>query len=212
MDKPSHEPPHISVDYFEDLTGKIKHDSPAPEDERVGDRIKRLRTEKGITLEALADATGFSAEELAAYENGTSQPQLGALMKLSRALDTMFGRLISGEGDRDFEIIRKETGIPTERTATNGQKKIYSYFSLGSKIKDRHMEPLIVHLEESRDGKLSVHDGEEFIYVIEGPVKVTINHETHILEPGDSAYYKSAVPHLISAAKDRAVILAVLYE
>jgi transcriptional regulator with XRE-family HTH domain len=211
MDKP-YEPPHISVDYFEDLTGEIKSGRPAAKEERIGDRIRRLRTDKGVSLEALAKATGCSTEELAAYENGTAQPQLGALMKLSRALDTVFGKLLSGEGDKSFAVIRRETGIPVERSATEGQKKVYSYFSLGSRVKDRHMEPLIVHLEESPQGKPSVHDGEEFIHVLEGTVKLIIDQETHELEPGDSVYYKSTVPHLIAAARGKAVILAVLYE
>jgi transcriptional regulator with XRE-family HTH domain len=211
MDKP-YEPPHISVDYFEDLTGEIKSGGTAAREERVGERIRRLRTDKGVSLEALAKATGCPAEELAAYENGTAQPQLGALMKLSRALDTVFGKLLSGEGDKAFAVIRKETGIPVERAATEGQKKVYSYFSLGSRVKDRHMEPLIVHLEESPHGKPSVHDGEEFIHVLEGCVKLIIDQETHELEPGDSVYYKSTVPHLIAAARGKAIILAVLYE
>ncbi len=211
MDKP-YEPPHISVDYFEDLTGEIKSGSPAAKEDRVGERIKKLRTDKGVSVEALAEATGCSIEELTAYENGTAQPQLGALMKLSRALDTVFGKLLSGEGEKSFAVIRKETGIPIERAATEGRKKVYSYFSLGSQVKDRHMEPLIVHLEESPEGKPSVHDGEEFIHVLEGTVRLVIDQETHDLEPGDSVYYKSTVPHLIAAARGRAVILAVLYE
>ncbi len=211
MDKPN-EPPHINVDYFEDLTGEIDNDGSTTKEDRVGDRIKRLRTEKGVTLEALAEATGCTSDELAAYENGTAQPQLGALMKLSRALDTVFGKLLSGEGDKPFEITRKKSGTPVERSATDGQKKVYSYSSLGSHVKDRHMEPLIVHLEESPLGKPSVHDGEEFIHVLEGHVRLLINDETYELEPGDSVYYKSTVPHLVTASHGKAVILAVLYE
>jgi len=211
MDKP-YEPPHISVDYFEDLTGKIESGGTAAKEERIGERIRRLRTEKGASLQALADATGCSTDELTAYENGASQPQLGALMKLSRALDTVFGKLLSGEGEKSYAVIRKETGIPIERSATDGQKKIYSYFSLGSQVKGRHMEPLIVHLEESPEGKPSVHDGEEFIHVLEGRVRLIIDRENYELEPGDSVYYKSTVPHLVAAARGKAVILAVLYE
>jgi len=211
MDKP-YEPPHISVDYFEDLTGEIQSGGSAAKEERVGDRIRRLRTEKGVSLDALSDATGCSIQELKTYEDGTAQPQLGALMKLSRALDTVFGKLLSGEGDKSYAVIRKETGIPIERSATDGQKKVYSYFSLGSQIKDRHMEPLIVHLEESPQGKPSMHDGEEFIHVLEGSVRLVIDEKTHELEPGDSVYYKSSVPHLVAAAKGKAVILAILYE
>ena len=211
MDKPL-EPPHISVDYFEDLTGAISAAGAGAKEERVGERIRRLRTEKGVSLEMLAKATGCAIEELRSYENGTAQPQLGALMKLSRALDTIIGKLLSGEGEKSFAVIRRETGQPIERSATDGQKKVYSYYSLGSQVKDRHMEPLIVHLEESPQGKPSVHDGEEFIHVLEGRVRLVIDQEVYELEPGDSVYYKSSVPHLVAAAHGKAVILAVLYE
>jgi quercetin dioxygenase-like cupin family protein len=59
---------------------------------------------------------------------------------------------------------------------------------------------------------MSVHDGEEFIYVLEGLVTLKIGSDSFILEPGDSVYYLSTTPHLIAAEKDKATILAVLYE
>lgn len=206
------EPPHINVDYFEDLTGEIKTGGSSGEDKTVGDRIRRLREEKGVSLDDLAKATGFSSQQLAAFENGQAQPQLGAVMKLSRALETVLGKLLSGEGDKPAAIMRQDTRIPFERSASSDRQTIYSYFSLASDVKDRHMEPLIVHLEESAGEKPSVHEGEEFIYVLEGRVKLTINEETHELNPGDSVYYHSSLPHLITARDGRAVILAVLYE
>lgn len=73
------------------------------------------------------------------------------------------------------------------------------------------MESLIVQLEEAPDQARSVHDGEEFIYVLEGTVALDIGEDHFDLEPGDSAYYLSTTPHLIAAAKGRATILAVLY-
>ncbi|MDY6825031.1 MAG: cupin domain-containing protein [Thermodesulfobacteriota bacterium] len=74
------------------------------------------------------------------------------------------------------------------------------------------MEPLIVHIEKSDTQDLSAHDGEEFNYVLEGRVRLTLHEKTHELGPGDSVYYHSSLPHLITARNDRAIILAVLYE
>jgi len=194
------------------LTGEIQDGDASGGEKNVGERIRRLRTEKGVSLEDLAQATGFSTEQLTAFEKGNSQPQLGTLMKLSRALDTVFGQLLSGEGAKQLAIMRKDQRVPYQRSATSGQKTLYTYFSLASEVKDRHMEPLIVHLEESPDEKLSVHDGEEFIHVLDGRVKLVIDEETYELLPGDSVYYHSSLPHMITAAEGTAVILAVLYE
>ncbi|MEW6672209.1 MAG: cupin domain-containing protein, partial [Thermodesulfobacteriota bacterium] len=60
--------------------------------------------------------------------------------------------------------------------------------------------------------KKSVHDGEEFIYVLSGEVVLDIGEDTYKLEPGDSVYYLSTTPHLIASKSGKATILAVLYE
>jgi quercetin dioxygenase-like cupin family protein len=74
------------------------------------------------------------------------------------------------------------------------------------------MEPLIVQLEENPDREMSVHNGEEFVYVLKGGVVLEVGEERFELEPGDSAYYLSTTPHLIAAMSGSATILAVIYE
>ena len=93
-----------------------------------------------------------------------------------------------------------------------GKKQLYTYKSLAPEVKGRHMEALIVQLEENPDEEASVHEGEEFIYVLEGAAIVKIGEDKFELEPGDSVYYLSTTPHMIAAKKGRATILAVLYE
>jgi len=70
----------------------------------------------------------------------------------------------------------------------------------------------MVELEDDPDEDLSVHDGEEFIYVIRGTVQVHVGEETFYLLAGDSIYYLSTTPHLIAGKNGKATILAVLYE
>jgi len=205
-------PPHINVDFFEDLTGDI---SEAPRDgvEEIGKRIRILREEKGISLDELSNMTGFDVELLSNIENNIVQPQLGTVIRLSKALDSAFGRLISGIGNKIYSITRKdEQKVVSRSTAKKGQKQVYIYKSLAPEVKGRHMEALIVQLEENPDKEVSVHDGEEFIYVLDGIVVLNIGEDTFDLEPGDSAYYLSTTPHLVASKKGRATILAVLYE
>ncbi|MBT8341407.1 MAG: helix-turn-helix transcriptional regulator [Desulfatitalea sp.] len=209
--------PHINVDYFEDLTGRIdtSNDTGSQPDatgENIGRRIKSIREAKGISLEELSHMTGVEVDWLARIETGEVQPQLGTAIRLSKALDSTFGRLVSGGGEKRYTITRKsDRKVVSRSTSMKGKKQAYRYLSLAPEVKGRHMESLIVQLEEAPDSERSIHDGEEFIYVLEGRVSLDIGDDHFALEPGDSAYYLSTTPHLIAAAQGRATILAVLY-
>ena len=207
--------PHINVDYFEDLIGQIDNDACSQAEdgkEDIGHRIKAIRQAKGLSLDELSNMTGFDVELLARIENCEVQPQLGTSIKLSKALDSAFGRLVSGVGEKLYSITRKgEQKIVSRSTSQKGKKKAYTYRSLAPEVKGRHMESLIVQLEEAPDAERSVHDGEEFIYVLDGAVALDIGDDHFDLQPGDSAYYLSTTPHLIAAARGQATILAVLY-
>ncbi len=204
--------PHINVDYFEDLTGDISSYEPAQVDE-IGQRIRKIRESKGIGIEELSSLTGFGTDLLAAIESNQVQPQLGTIIKLSKALDSAVGRIIAGEGTRTYAITRRgEHKTVARSTSGQGSKSLYTYMSLAPDVKGRHMEALLVKLEEAEDDQPSVHDGEEFIYVLQGVVVFTIGKETYELEPGDSAYYLSTTAHLLKAKSGSATILAVLYQ
>ena len=204
--------PHINVDFFEDLTGNILKAS-GKGVEAIGERVKRMREEKGLTLDELSNLTGFEVEFLKRIENNEVQPQLGTMMRLSKALDSAFGRLVSGVGNKLYSITRKnEQKIISRSTSKKGQQKAYTYKSLAPEVQGRHMEALIVQLETLSEPEPSCHDGEEFIYVLDGLVSLRIGEDSFDLEPGDSAYYLSTTPHIIMAKEGSATILAVLYQ
>jgi transcriptional regulator with XRE-family HTH domain len=204
--------PHINVDYFEDLTGTIDA-PPAMNVAEIGARIGSIRKEKGLSLDALSKLTGFAVDLLADIEQNRVQPQLGTIIKLSKALDSAFGRLVSGVGDRLYSVTRKnDQKIVSRSTSDKGRKQVYVYRSLAPEVQGRHMEALIVQLEENPDPEMSVHEGEEFIYVLQGVVQLKIGQDIFDLTPGDSVYYLSTTPHLIAAKSGQATILAVLYE
>jgi quercetin dioxygenase-like cupin family protein len=74
------------------------------------------------------------------------------------------------------------------------------------------MEALLVQLEEVSEKEISVHEGEEFIFVLDGVVMLEIGEDSFELEPGDTAYYLSTTPHHIAAKNGKATIIAVMYE
>ncbi|HAO20126.1 MAG: XRE family transcriptional regulator [Desulfobacteraceae bacterium IS3] len=204
--------PHINVDYFSELTGEISK-SKQDGGENIGQRIKKLREEKGISLEELSKLTGFDVDVLSQIEKQEIQPQLGTVMKLSKALESAFGRLVSGVGDKLYSITRKaDRKIVSRSTSKKGKQQLYTYMSLAPEVKGRHMEALVVQLEENPEEESSVHGGEEFVFVLDGVVKLKIGDERFELEPGDSAYYLSTTSHVIAAKQGKATILAVLYQ
>jgi transcriptional regulator with XRE-family HTH domain len=204
--------PYINVDFFEDLTGEIPADTQKGIED-IGQRIRSIREEKGLSLEELSKLTGFDVPFLSGIERNEVQPQLGTVIKLSKALDSAFGRLISGVGDKLYSITRKNERRSISRsTSQTGKKKLYTYKSLAPDVKGRHMEALIVQLEEDPAKEISVHEGEEFIFVLDGVVVLEIGEDNFELEPGDSVYYLSTTPHHIAAKSRKATILAVLYE
>jgi len=201
----------LDIDFFEDLTGDISAPS-AREVEAIGARIRVIREEKHVSLEELSNLTGFEVNFLAAIETGGVQPQLGTMIKLSKALDSAFGRLVSGMGDKLYSITRKGEHRAAARSNTRtGQKHLYSYRSLAPDVKGRHMEALMVQLVAGPEKDVSMHEGEEFVFVLDGTVLLEIGGDRFELEPGDSAYYLSTTPHFITAREGKATILAVLY-
>ncbi len=204
--------PYINVDFFEDLTGAIPETAKEGVEE-IGARIRTLREEKGLSREELSNLTGFDVGLLERIEKDEVQPQLGTVIKLSKALDSAFGRIVSGVGDKIYSITRKdERKIISRSTSQRGSRRAYTYMSLAPEVKGRNMEALLVRLEEDPEEEISVHEGEEFIFVLDGLVKLKIGQDAFELQPGDSVYYLSTTPHHISAQKGKAAILAVLYE
>ncbi len=204
--------PHLDIDFFENLTGEISS-TPVKSVDDIGQRVRRLREEKGLSLEELSRLTGFDVPFLSSIEKDEAQPQLGTVIKLSKALDSAFGRLVSGVGDKLYSITRKnERRTISRSTSHGGKKQLYIYKSLAPEVKGRHMEALVVQLEEDPEKEISVHEGEEFIFVLDGVVELGIGEDSFALEPGDSAYYLSTTPHHIAAQSGKATILAVLYE
>jgi transcriptional regulator with XRE-family HTH domain len=201
----------INEDRYEVLTGDILSSEPVTV-EAVGERIRKIREEKGLSYDELANVTGFDVTSLEKIEKNEIQPQLGTLVKLSKALDSAFSRLVSGVGSKLYSITRKNERKVVSRSTSAKGKQLYTYKSLAPEVQGRHMEALMVTLEENPEQETSVHEGEEFIYVIEGTVIVKIDQDIFELEPGDSIYYLSTTPHMIAAKEGQADILAVLYE
>ncbi|HDP79409.1 MAG TPA: XRE family transcriptional regulator [Spirochaetes bacterium] len=181
---------------------------------KVGEIIKQTRESRGLTLQDIADKTGFSTAYLSQLENHLISPPLGAIIKIAHCLEVEMGTLFNQTGASPFTIVRKDERAPTSRVASKeGVRYGYSYESLAPDKVNRSMEPFIVTLEPAeKKGVPYNHEGEEFLFVLEGRVEVQLGSYSDVLEPGDSIYYDSTTPHRVACMGDTpAKILAVIY-
>jgi transcriptional regulator with XRE-family HTH domain len=180
----------------------------------VGERVKKVRQTRGLTLEDVSRRTDIDVASLSRIEEGSLAPPLGMIIRLAKALNMRMGYFISGEEKKPYTVVRhKDRKVVSRHDSKKGKYYGYEFESLAPYKKDRHMEPFMVTLEPSRtEHERSTHDGQEFIHVLKGRMEVRLGDEIHVLDPGDSIYYDSTVPHLVKChGKEQTRILAVLY-
>jgi transcriptional regulator with XRE-family HTH domain len=180
----------------------------------VGERVKRVREKRGLSLLDISRRTGIDVSLLSEIEEGQSAPPLGTVIKLAKALEMKMGYFISGDELRPFTIVHRGDRKVVSRYDSKRDKHYgYGYESLAPYKKDRHMEPFLVTLQPATtEEERSAHDGQEFIFVLTGSMEVRLGEEIHVLEPGDAIYYDSTVPHLVKChGQETTRILAVLY-
>jgi transcriptional regulator with XRE-family HTH domain len=184
----------------------------------VGSKIKGLRETKDISLQEMSERSGLSIDQISSIENDQYLPSLGPLIKIARALGVRLGTFLDDNDELGPVVCRAEErenndSISFSNGSTDARKHM-EYHSLAKQKAGRHMEPFIIDIQpsEERDFKLSAHEGEEFIYVMEGEVEIAYGKETYKLRKGDSIFYDSIVMHHVHGAEGQsAKILAVVY-
>jgi transcriptional regulator with XRE-family HTH domain len=180
----------------------------------VGARIKAVRETKALSLQDIAQRTGFSESTIAQIESNEILPPLGDMVKLARALEMKMGYLLVQGESKPYTVVHKKNRKPVSRYGSQKTLRYgYTYESLAPEKKERNMEPFLVTLEPtSLDEPPSAHDGEEFIFVLDGEIEVILGDKIEILLPEDSIYYDSSLPHRVRALGDQSArIVAVLY-
>jgi transcriptional regulator with XRE-family HTH domain len=181
----------------------------------AGEKIKSFREQKNITKEALAERSGLSLEQITSIEESINVPSLAPLIKIARVLGVRLGTFLDDNDESGIAISRRTDNIKSISFSNNDTeaRKHMDYFSLAKAKSDRHLDPFIIDIAVSdAHFSLSSHEGEEFIYVLEGTIEINYGKQTYILEQGDTIYYDSIVPHHVHAAENAgAKILAVVY-
>ncbi len=199
--------------FFRPLEGSMTGEN------KLGKRIKAFRRAKEISLEKLASDTGLSLDFLHGLEDNKVYPSIGPMQKIACALGIRLGTFLDDDVTQDPVISALDGTTPDVHIQNCRNKNVsYGYVSLGKGKSDRNMEPFHITIaplsaeEQAKEQKTSSHQGEEFMLVLKGKLKVVYGRETYILEEGQSIYYNSIVPHYVGAyGQEAAQILAVTY-
>ena len=184
------------------------------ENKKFALKVKSIRERQNMSIEELAEKSDVKIEVLKAMENGEIIPSLTPLTKMAKALGVRLGTFLDDTPQLGPVVVRG--GKTEEVLYFSGREDVTNssnleYHSLGAGKIDRNLDPFIIDITYEEDYKLSSHEGEEFIYVLEGEIEVEYGNDLFTIAAGDSIYYDSVVPHHLHAKENKAKILAVLY-
>ena len=183
----------------------------------IGGKVKSIRESRNLTVADVAERSGVSGEQIERIEENLEIPSLAPLIKIARVLGVRLGTFLDDQTDLGPVVCRKKDYTDKNTIRFTGDSaaspKHMEYHSLSQDKAGRHMEPFLIDIDPSSDTDftLSSHEGEEFIFVLEGSIEVSYGKDKHTLEAGDSIYYDSIVAHHVHAVKGSAKILGVVY-
>jgi transcriptional regulator with XRE-family HTH domain len=177
----------------------------------LGRRVRAARLARRLTLEDVVSRANFTVSWLSKLENGQLTPSLEGLVKLAGVLGCGVDKLVEGLCvPPRYEVVRR--GDRRTEPAGNGRGG-YAIEPITDGWRDRAMHPVILHVSATGNRHHpDNHDGERFLLVLDGDVRIEYGDEAIHLEEGDSVYIYAAIPHTIAPAhRNTAKVLSVSY-
>lgn len=176
---------------------------------QIAERLRGLRDALDLTQEQMAAECGVPVELLAEYESGARDIPVSFLHHLSSSYGVELSVLMFGNEPRmnSYFITRAGHGVKVERTGA------YSYQDLAAGFLHRQMNPFMVTVEPSAEEgplTLNTHEGQEFNYVVEGTLEITVAGHTNTLYPGDTIMFDARKPHGLRAVGSTVKMLAII--
>jgi quercetin dioxygenase-like cupin family protein/DNA-binding XRE family transcriptional regulator len=176
---------------------------------QISSRIRELRDILGIETASIANSIGVPEETYLDYESGKLDIPISVLYKIASELGIDTTVLLTGEAPRmnTHCIVRADHGVDVERYPG------YRFSSIAYNFIGREMEPLLVSIEPDDDPPaLVMHGGQEFNYVLEGKIRITLGRNTYELSAGDCIYFDPRLPHAQAAVGKAARFITVINE
>jgi transcriptional regulator with XRE-family HTH domain len=159
----------------------------------IGQKIKELRNNKGLTLKDLSEGTNLSIGFLSQLERGLTSISIDALEAIAKVFEVESAYFFSLPTNKKRCVMRSH-----EREIFNIEGGKFIHYHLSSNLEDKIMLPRLVEIlpnNSSEEIELYNHQGEEIVYILEGILTVLFNNEVYELYPGDCLHIKSTNNH-----------------
>jgi transcriptional regulator with XRE-family HTH domain len=156
----------------------------------IGERVKFLRTEKGMTLAVLGDKVNLSTSYLSQIERDRTNPSLTTLMNIAKVLNVE-PRYFFESGDNNTLVLRTDQASQPEILGPAMVR-----YPLSPKDSDNTLQVCRVVIQpHSPLEEFGLYSGEEMCFVLSGELTVVVGDETHVLKAGDSIHYDALLLH-----------------
>ena len=176
------------------------------DEKSFGAKMRQLRQVKQVSLETLANKTGYAQRYLKEVEEGVVIPSVSAVIQIAKALSIDSGSFLSAEEQEKSEKRRRESFL--KRT------QAYAYKTLTPDAQTKHMKAFLVAIDPHQDHKMVEyrHEGEEFVYVLKGQIEVIVGEKTNLVKKDETLHFDSGITHkLRNLSNEEAKLLVVIY-
>ncbi|MGL5730558.1 MAG: helix-turn-helix domain-containing protein [Bacteroidales bacterium] len=181
----------------------------------IGERIRSLRETKDLSISQVAENAGLESDQIRHIEENQDVPSIAVLIKIARSMGVRLGSFMDDHEELGPVVSRKDDQKDANiMHCGQSSCRHMNYHALSQSKAGRHMETFQIRIEPCghSDFVLSSHEGEEFVYVLDGEIEIKYGSKTYLLKQGDSIYYDSIVPHHVHSANGmEADVLAVIY-
>jgi len=174
-------------------------------EESFGEKIRKLREAKGLTLDVLSQDTGYPKNFLKDIEEGKIAPPVAVVLQLGRIFKVDMNQL---QDTRSKEAAKRRTTSHKKRVAS------YAYAPLTRPGEEKHLRAYRVTIdpETEHKGVEYHHEGEEFIYVLQGGLTIQVGRNTSTLKKGECINFDSSLAHKLSnPTREKTELLVVIY-
>ena len=160
-------------------------------EESLGNRLRELRRQQGLSLRSLAEKSGLSANTLSLIENGKTSPSVATLQQVALALNVAITAFFEVEN-------RREPVIYTQKSERTGTPFTHGTIEeMGPGFNNEGIQPFLITFDPltSSGPQPLTHDGMEFIYCLSGHIYYNVIGQEYMLNPGDTLMFSSQMPH-----------------
>jgi len=173
----------------------------------VGEQIRKLRTQRGLSLRALAELCGMSANAISLIERSENSPNVSSLHQMAIALNVPITDFFYQENEPTTLYVKRDQGA---RYRNNGVE----LESLGIGLPNQQLEPFRINIEPgsgTEDEPIS-HPGHEFVYCLEGEIDYYVDELKYHLEVGDSLLLEASNPHCWQNSSKKPTIILLIFQ